>query len=243
MAYQTMMASSARETAADMANAGPPLAAGRNARGRTASLKGSASGGSYRWNGWPQTSQLFRGSHARCTNVPHRSQTFPSLESTMWCSQTLHLLPAICMGRISNAPAQAGRASDVRLPTERRSRPCLKSDGSAMLSWMRGPTACEPPSPPTQDQRGPGRQHSKHDPGYLKPGKLPLRHQTGDFGRLTSGGHLPRSRKREHGDNCESCGRHPHQNDLRFGHSLLRGRTTTISGGSQPPLTHELQVS
>ena len=47
MAYQTMMASSARATAADMANAGPPLAAGRNARGRTASLIGSASGGSY----------------------------------------------------------------------------------------------------------------------------------------------------------------------------------------------------
>src|SRR5258708_30134030 len=28
-----------------------------------------------------------------------------------------------------NGPAQAGRASDVRLPTETRSRPCLQPDG------------------------------------------------------------------------------------------------------------------
>jgi hypothetical protein len=29
----------------------------------------------------------------------------------------------------ANAPAQAGRASDVRLQTERQSRPCLQPDG------------------------------------------------------------------------------------------------------------------
>src|ERR1039458_2432021 len=36
----------------------------------------------------------------------------------------------------ANDPAQAGRASDVRLPTERRSRPCLQPDGWVQLSWL-----------------------------------------------------------------------------------------------------------
>jgi hypothetical protein len=56
--------------------------------------------------------------------------------------QTLHIFKMIldkslrfCIhkrARVTpNDPAQAGRASDVRLPTERRSRPCLQPDGSA----------------------------------------------------------------------------------------------------------------
>jgi len=35
---------------------------------------------------------------------------------------------------LPNAPAQAGRASDVRLQTERQSRPCLQPDG-VRLTW------------------------------------------------------------------------------------------------------------
>src|SRR5258708_6025912 len=62
-----------------------------------ASDRGSALGRSNSSNPCPQTSHVARGSHARWTNALQCGQNLPSLENTIPCSQTLHLLPAICM--------------------------------------------------------------------------------------------------------------------------------------------------
>ena len=56
----------------------------------------------------------------------------------------------------ANDPAQADRASSVRLPTERRSRPCLQPDSSTLFSliWQR---SLAPPS--THPIRAPNQAH------------------------------------------------------------------------------------
>jgi hypothetical protein len=54
-----------------------------------------------------------------------------------------------------NAPAQAGRASDVRLSTEPRSRPCMQPDGWASSFHL------SHPSSPTQVKRTPNQESNK----------------------------------------------------------------------------------
>ena len=82
------------------AKTGPPLLEVRKLRGRMASPSGSGLAGLKASNGWPQTSQQFCGAHARCTTLPQGAQNLPSVARMTLPPQTVHLLPAICIGRL-----------------------------------------------------------------------------------------------------------------------------------------------
>src|SRR5437899_10711360 len=60
----------------------------------------------------------------------------------------------------TDAPAQAGQANDVRLPTAWRSRPCLQPDGYTISS---GSSVCKFPNGgnPIKHERGQNQQHNQ----------------------------------------------------------------------------------